>query len=493
VLLALEARGVGLILAAVGLLFLGGWSLRWLRDWPRLGLFSVLPSLLLSAQIRGIPVQVPKKEPDYGPGTQRVLLLTMDTLRADIPLPSFQKLAARGRTGPTWATGPWTVPSVGSLLTGRSPYAHGAVILPPKAGKTRIGSLRVPGLARIFADAGWRSLAVVENPQISPERGFDDGFSIWDHAELRRPPRSLLLDPFRLGLDGRSLRPGARDPEARVDRALELLRSSDTNVFLWVHLLGPHLPYADGTTPLLDEALGPGGAARLNVGTLRSGQLRWTPALKAELFAAYREEAERADAALGRLIDAAGPDAIVLYTADHGEEFGEHGGWEHGHSLYEELLRVPMALAGPGILPGRWTTPASLIDVAPTLLALAGVAHPRLPYDALIHHRQEEPEFSGIDLRNEPPVRVLPLVNSLYGAEQEGLLLWPHKYTRRPEEGTAALVDLSLDPKEAIDLCPTQPLLCQDIYQKMDEEHQLLGEVPTGRMEEAVRALGYTE
>ena len=405
-LLSLDARGVGLIFAALGLLFVGGWSLRGLGDYRWAGLVAVGPALLLSAWMRGIPLELPRSEPDGRPGTARVLLVTMDTLRADIPLPSFQKLAARGRTGPAWATGPWTVPSVGSILTGRSPYEHGAVIRPPTRGNTRIGHLQVQSLAQTYAAAGWRTLAVVENPQISPGRRFDAGFQVWDHAQLRRPPRSLLLDPLGRGLDGQPLKPGPADPEARVDRALELLRASDTNTFLWVHLLGPHLPYAHAATPLLDAALGPGAGGRLNLSHLRSGQLRWTPALKAELFAAYRQEAERADAALGRLIDAAGPEAIVLYTADHGEEFGEHGGWEHGHSLYEELLRVPLAFAGPEIPPGTWSNPASLIDVAPTLLALSGLS----------------PHGSGVDLRNEPPLRLLPLVNSLYGAEQEGFL-----------------------------------------------------------------------
>ena len=125
----------------------------------------------------------------------------MDTLRADLSLPNLDRLKAEGRSGPCWATAPWTVPSIGSVLTGLFPYQHGAILRPPVEGSVRIGEITAETLAEYFLNAGWRTAAFVENGHISPSRGFQRGFSLWQHRELDQPPRSLLLDPWQLSLD----------------------------------------------------------------------------------------------------------------------------------------------------------------------------------------------------------------------------------------------------------------------------------------------------
>ncbi|MFN7147469.1 MAG: sulfatase-like hydrolase/transferase, partial [Myxococcota bacterium] len=333
-----------------------------------------------------------------------MLLLTVDTLRADATGPTFAALAARGLTGPTWSTAPWTLPALASLHTGLTPYGHGALVRPPVAGKTRIDGFTAPTLAERYAAAGYATAAFVENPHVSRARGFARGFATWDSPDDRDPPRALLLEPFGLGADLRPLVRRGRDPEARVDAALAWLRAQDRPAFLWVHLLGPHLPWhAADTSPgtALHDALGE-TPTRLNLDHLRRGSLRWTPALRAEVRAAYRAEAARADAALGRLVDAA-PDAVVVYTADHGEELGEHGGWEHGHALWEEVVRVPLAMAGPGLAPGTFAA-ASLVDVPATLAALHG-----LPLGSL----------DGVDLRH---LATAELRRAVVLVTQEGFL-----------------------------------------------------------------------
>ena len=457
-----------------------------LRRWPGAGILFVLPATLAGAQMRQIrpvlqmPEPVEEGRKGLGP---RVILLTIDTLRADVgrALPTYNLVAQSGRSGPTRSLSPWTVPSLGTLLTGQDAYVHGAVIRPPKAGKTHIGSLSVPTLARRFRDAGWATAAFVENPFIAPERGFQDGFLVWDHRELRRPPRSLLLDPFGLGLDLQPLTPSGRDADARVDAALRWLIAQEGPLFLWVHLLGPHLPYyhADysaGTA--LGDMLGPQGHSRLTTEELRRGTLRWTPLLRQEIKEAYRQEALRADQAMGRLVAAAGSDAIVLYTSDHGEELGDHGGWEHGHTLYDELLEVPLAFRAPGVAAGSWTGPATLLDVAPTLLALAGLPTDQLP---------------GQDLRGEPAARRLLLANTLYDAELDGSLEWPLKYVRSLDYSMQRLVDLSVDPREEHDLCPERAGDCARAAEWLQQREAELGETPEGVVDEAVRALGYRE
>lgn len=485
-LVQLGLDGVAGIFAAEGAL-VGLVGAVWLlRRWPGAGVLFVLPATLAGAQMRQIrPVLKwpdPVVEGRKGPGP-RVVLLTIDTLRADVgrSLPTYNLVALSGRSGPTRSLSPWTVPSLGTLLTGQDAYTHGAVIRPPKAGKTRIGRLSVPTLARRFQDAGWATAAFVENPFIAPERGFQDGFSVWDHRELRRPARTLLLDPVGLGLDLRPLKVVGRNADARVDAALSWMIAQEGPLFLWVHLLGPHLPYyhadfSEGTA--LGDMLGPDGHSRLTTEELRRGTLRWTPQLRQEIKDAYRQEALRADQAMGRLVAAAGSDAIVLYTSDHGEEFGDHGGWEHGHSLYDELLQVPLAFRAPGLAPGSWSGQATLLDVAPTLLALAGLPAEQLP---------------GADLRGEPPSRRLLLANTLYDAELDGTLEWPLKYVRSLDYTMQRLVDLSVDPREERDLCAERAGDCAREAEWLQQRAAELGETPEGEVDAAVRALGYRE
>lgn len=484
-LIKIDLQGVGLILAGEGILVVLGASVWLLEAYPRLGLLMALPASLAGSHIRGVrpvlswPPTIPEATLSHHAPT--VLLLTVDTLRADQHLANFEKLAAEGRSGPTWATAPWTVPSLGSVMTGATPYDHEALIRPPVAGRVQIGALNAPTLASRFLAAGWRTAAFVENGHISPDRGFNRGFSVWQHRELDLPPRSLLLDPFKKRLDFTPLTPRGRDPEAQVDQAIQWLTASDAPAFLWVHLLGPHLPYfhadlSPGTQ--LYDMLGPDAASSLNIERLRRGSLRWTPELIAEMKAAYHHEAVLADAALGRLIAVAGPDAIILYTSDHGEELNDHGGWEHGHSLYDELLRVPLAFRMPGLSSSQWSAPASLIDVAPTLLASVGL---------------DTSGLSGVDLRQEPPIRDIFFANTLYFEEREGILRWPYKYTRSYTHDQRILVDLSVDPGEKQDVCGIYVGLCSELDGVLDQEHAHLGVTPAGTVQEAVHALGYTE
>jgi len=323
-----------------------------------------------------------------------ILLVVVDTLRADAAgfsraegaaaTPVLDALAAEGTVFETCrAPSSWTKPSTASLLTGLHPTEHGALgfesVLPGEAST----------LAEILRAAGWRTAAFSDNPFVSAEYGFAQGFDSFRGRSPSTLARGTLLlhaaGQVRLRLAGGAAYSFGPGVDLGADRvlggALEFLLAPDPRpAFAYVHLIEPHYPYAP--PPPFD-----GGRRRVDP-PHSSGILPFDsfPALPPEdvevMRANYRGEASAADAALGRALGALRRERrlagmLVAVTSDHGEEFHEHGGWTHGQSLYEELVRVPLVVRAPDGGPGRGrrtAVPASLVDLAPTLLDLAGVA-----------------------------------------------------------------------------------------------------------------------
>jgi hypothetical protein len=262
-----------------------------------------------------------------------VLLITVDALRADC-------LRAYGGTGTTprldalaeegvvferaYTPTPHTSYAVASLLTGR--FVRDVLA----AGQ----SLGPPAFPHVLAAAGYRTAAFF-------------------------PPAVFYVDAHRL----RGLREGnlgftqgsqrQASGRERVDELAGYLRSvpREQRVFAWVHLFEPHEPYE----PI---------AGRPNASQRER----------------YDAEVTAADAAVGELVATfrrARGDVAVIVTADHGEEFGEHGGIHHGTTLYDEQARVPLVWWAPGAVPrGRVRAPVETVDVATTLLPALGLSVP---------------------------------------------------------------------------------------------------------------------
>ncbi|MDQ3171606.1 MAG: sulfatase-like hydrolase/transferase [Acidobacteriota bacterium] len=272
---------------------------------------------------------------------EHVVLITIDTLRADrvgaygharASTPALDGLARGGiRFDRAFATAPITQTSHASLLTGRYPAGHGA----------RHNGIRVdPSVATIadsFRAAGFATGAFVAAFPLDERFGLARGFDVYG-------------DAMPAGANGRVLneRPG----RLVVDEAIQWLATTGARrVFLWVHLFEPHAPYGDPADP----------------------RLAGMPAADR-----YDRDVAEADRQVARLLAALGGRrgrTLVVATADHGEAFGEHG--EIGHSIftYDTTLRVPLVMQGPGIAPAIVSGgDVSLIDVAPTLAARAGLA-----------------------------------------------------------------------------------------------------------------------
>lgn len=308
-----------------------------------------------------IPVTTPPSPAAAPP----ILLITIDTLRAD----DAAAMGAVARLRPDAAywpramsTSSWTVPAMASLFTGRTPAAHGATAVLPGPRPTTIRA-DVPTLPETLRAAGYTTAGFATNALTSGVLGFDRGFTTFHHTDEDLPHTLVFAGP-----------PPARTP---VDRAVAWLADAPpTAAFLWVHLADPHLPYTDLPTDPADPLVAAvaGRWDLLAAGPVRAGQLALPEPARVALRAAYRRQVARADAAVLRLLVAAEarwPDAIIVLTADHGEEFWEHGGFEHGHSHHGEVLDVPLLIRAPGMPAGERHDVASLQDVAPTLSSIA--------------------------------------------------------------------------------------------------------------------------
>ncbi len=314
-----------------------------------------------------------------GPAAPGVLLVSVDTLRAD-------HLGAHGsRRGLTphldalareavvferaYAPAPFTRPAIASLLTGREPARVGVV-----SNVARLSD-EAGTLAEAFAARGWATAAVVSNPVLAEESGLARGFQSYDAA--------LQESEAVRDLEERTAGPTTEAALA----ALERLRAEPGRPwFLWVHYQDPHGPYTP--TPgarerhLAVERERPDAARVLPWSRGASGrggipdyQRIGDERRPAFYRAGYAAEVAHVDAQVGRLLAAVGSDAAVVFAADHGEDLGENDYWfAHGEHLGDSLVRVPLWFRMPGLPAARRADLAQLADVTATLAERYGLA-----------------------------------------------------------------------------------------------------------------------
>ncbi len=362
--------------ALCGVLAVAAWR------WPRAS-FRVLTAALAGAVLAPAAVRLAGPLAQAPPRRAEgcAVLLSVDTLRAD----AMRAYAADAEPHPhldallddslvfleARSAGPWTKPAMASALTGLSPWTHGAndaEALLPEA---------VDTLAERLRAAGHRTVAFGRNSFLSGAFGFDQGFDRYEFS-----PRAALGASSGARLLG-ALSAGRKSLDTRqlTDRAVDWVRrEAEPPFFLWLHYFDPHLPYRP---PAAYAAPGPAaeriGASFAALREVRSGALRVSAAERRWIRELYAAELRYVDAELGRFLAALRERGLydachVAFLSDHGEEFWEHGGYEHGHSLYDELLRVPFALkpaqASHG---GRIGVPVSTASLFATLLELAGL------------------------------------------------------------------------------------------------------------------------
>lgn len=355
-----------------------------------------------------------------------VLLLSVDTLRADRlgafgyerdTTPALDRFAAESVVfDRAVAQAPWTLPSLASLMSGMPTTTHGCW-----TPQTRLDPI-FSTLAEVLQRSGYDTLGVANQPYTSRQHGLHQGFTWYDDELTLNAPQVTS--------------------ERVTDKVLFLLeqkagKQDDYPWFLWAHYFDPHDQYLahEGVS----EAFGTESDE-----DLYDGEVRFT------------------DGHLGRVLDALEEhglvdDTVVIFVTDHGEEFGDHGGKQHGFRLYSELTRVPLIVFDPTRNAARRRIPedVSTLDLLPTLREILD-----LPASDQDQGRSLVPAYAGtaplpprtlFTMRSEPEEQG--------GRELVGVIARGHKLILTEPKGRRELYDLGADPGETTNLARENPEL----------------------------------
>ena len=421
----LAGAGVlALLFLTVGRRFFGSRAGVIAQPGPALGILAAVMAIggLIASTLSAPPPAAGRGEiPAALADRPNVILVMVDTLRADhlscyggpVSTPNMCKLIDDGGSlYPGFSHASWTKPATATLLTSLLPSTHRAMSKPSAL------SDEVEMISEVMKGAGYTTGGVVSNINLADSFGFNQGYDEYYFlgpaylAGAEESSSKLIV--YNIGravwfnLAGGGIRPPDfyQDSGTVNEVVFEWLdRNNRERFFLFVHYMDPHDPYFrhpyDG------------------YGIARVSNQHPDASLAEEMQSLYRGEIEFLDANFGRLLDRLQADGVydqtvIALVSDHGEEFFEHGGWWHGLTLYEEQIRVPLLIKWPSGAPAPASdsthAPARLIDVAPTLAAVAGIEAPAA--------------MQGIDLRTSSASRNAKQQEVYSEEDHEGNVLW---------------------------------------------------------------------
>ena len=396
----------------------------------------------------GTPVEPPESRPN-------ILLVLIDTIRADhlscsgYPRSTTPVLDSLVSTGYGWSAAQsqssWTLPAMVSIMTGLDQRAHGSGWL--DGGFYGIDP-SLPYLPLILHDHGYRTAAFFNVIFMNEDFGFHRGF---DHFDCR-------------GFVGAA---STRDAAGTVDDVLAWFDNGTIEERPWfaaVHFFDPHLPYSPPppwdtlfTTPGYDGPYNSSWGGRDDVTEVNRGNAVLDPEGLENLVGLYDGELAFTDHQLGVLLSelrarGAMSGTLVVIVGDHGEEFLDHGGIGHGHTMFQEILHVPLIISGDSI--------------RSDLFSAIGAAQTDLLTTILVHCGIEVPEVAGgIDLLGgaPPETRVIPSSNLVWESTDLGAVLsGASKLIGNPSTGPGVEYDLDRDPGEFEPMEPS-PVLTEEL------------------------------
>jgi len=438
-----------------------------------------------------------------------IILVVIDTLRADRLgghygrlrglTPFLNELADRGTMfSNAYAPSSWTCPSIASLFTSRFPSQHRVASFDSVLQPAELS------LAESLNPLGYRGAGVLANFRLTADLGYGQGFAFWDPIFPPQPEVDAKV------------RGGRVREHAKAWLGANPAVGTRTPLFLYLHYLEPHAPY-DPPEPFRSR-LGPADLSRDQAKALNIKVMGFGPGNKglvsrelAALGRLYDGEVASVDDEIRQTFDVleqAGvlDHAVIIVTADHGEEFGDHGEVMHGHTLYNDAIRIPLIIVAPGY-PARQVVgdPVSLLDVAPTILALAGGApeprHEGRSLVPLLGNGDETPAPVG-----EPTALLAELLPFRAGPEAPGNRLHYSAIIQGDRKGllgttgAVEVYDLASDPAERYPLPPLTAVDWSDLLVTLDTMQSALADraAATGlahplddATKEKLRALGY--
>ena len=408
-------------------------------------------------------------------GNGSIILITIDALRADY-LPTYGSIYTEAPNLDSFAkdavvfdkmysVSPWTLSSMASLATGVYPSVHGANV------RTYRIQSGIPTLAENLRERGYTTAAFFVNSLMGQSSRINRGFDEFYESFTMAGPYSCLYPSHfshdKIFMPLCSMRVIHYDSHyvLKMERKLFpwMEKNKDKKVFLWVHYYDPHAPY--GPPDRYMTRKNPQGDGKIKFATyhvlmdILFGLFRTPESTVNSLKDLYAGDIDFADERAGLLLKKINEigwmkSATVIIAADHGEEFFEHGSFEHGHSFYQELVHVPLFVhpgVGAGVIPqGREKEPVNTLDITATICDIAGLDS--IPFYGVLQGKSLFTNYEN-DIRKpifmEEPSRGFP--------NRIAVLKDDWKYIFHQDNTIREIYNLETDPLELRNLIGTVP------------------------------------